>query len=69
MKVSEEKVAKNRVHLDLHPEGDTAAYLDGLVARGAKVVDRHGEDGPVAWATVADPEGNEFCVVLGRRSE
>ena len=64
--VPETKAGKNRVHVDLHPEGDTAAYLDGLVARGATVLDRHGADGPVEWAVVADPEGNEFCVVLGR---
>jgi hypothetical protein len=66
MKVPEAKSAKNRVHLDLHPEGDTAAVLDGLVRRGAAVLDRHGADGPVEWVTVADPEGNDFCVVLGR---
>jgi predicted enzyme related to lactoylglutathione lyase len=66
MKVPEAKVAKNRVHLDLHPEGDAGAYLDGLVARGATVLDRHGDASSVRWATVADPEGNEFCVVLGR---
>ena len=65
MKVPEPKVAKNWVHLDLHPEGDTAAYLEGLVTRGATVSARH-DLGSVAWAVVADPEGNEFCVVLGR---
>jgi hypothetical protein len=65
MKVAEAKAAKNRVHLDLHPEGDTAAFLNGLAARGATVLDRH-TAGAVSWAVVADPEGNEFCVVLGR---
>ena len=65
MKVAEAKSAKNRVHIDLHPEGDTAAYLEGLVARGASLLDQH-DFGSVAWAVVADPEGNEFCVVLRR---
>ena len=66
MKVPEAKSAKNRVHLDLHPEGDTRAFVASLVARGAKVMEEHGEGMAVQWAVVADPEGNEFCVVLGR---
>ena len=66
MKVPEPKSAKNRVHLDLHPEGDTRAYLSSLIARGATLIEERGPEWPVQWATLADPEGNEFCVVLGR---
>ena len=66
MRVPEAKVAKNRVHLDLHPDGDTRAYIAGLVERGATLVEQRGEGWPVHWATLTDPEGNEFCVVIGR---
>lgn len=64
--VPEAKAAKNRVHLDLHPDGDPDACLAALVERGATVIDRKGEGWPVRWAVLQDPEGNEFCVVLGR---
>jgi hypothetical protein len=54
--VPEPRTVKNRVHLDLacaDPEAEAAR----LVALGASVVGRY--DG---WITLADPEGNEFCV-------
>ncbi|WP_037317590.1 VOC family protein [Amycolatopsis orientalis] len=52
--VPEGKIAKNRVHLDL-----TGDDVERLVALGAKVL-AHPEDGLVV---LADPEGNEFCLV------
>ncbi len=59
--VPEGKVVKNRVHLDLRP-----ADRDGEVARlealGALRVDV-GQDDSVTWVVMADPEGNEFCVL------
>ena len=51
-RVPEPKVAKNRVHLDLHGR-DPA----DLVALGATVLDDHGR-----WVVLADPEGNELCL-------
>jgi hypothetical protein len=60
--VPEPKTVKNRVHLDLHvgPE-----RRDEVVARltelGGSVL-WHGAEGPSTWITMADPEGNEFCV-------
>jgi hypothetical protein len=55
-------MAKNRVHLDLAigPER-RAGEVERLGALGAtKLWD--GQQGPYAWVTMADPEGNEFCV-------
>jgi hypothetical protein len=54
--VPESKVVKNRVHLDL-ASADRDAEVDRLVALGASIVGTY--DG---WVTLADPEGNEFCV-------
>jgi hypothetical protein len=61
--VPEGKTAKNRVHLDLTaPDGDGDAEVDRLVGLGAKRVAEHDEGG-ARWTVLADPEGNEFCVV------
>jgi hypothetical protein len=61
-KVPEPKTAKNRVHLDLHvglhAREETVKRLTDL---GATVL-WHGEQGGATWVTLADPEGNEFCV-------
>jgi hypothetical protein len=60
--VPEPKTVKNRVHLDLHVGVDRRpAEVDRLAALGAtKLWD--GQQGPQTWVTMADPEGNEFCV-------
>ena len=53
---------KNRVHLDLHVGADRReAEVDRLLAAGATELWRASQ-GPLAWVTLADPEGNEFCV-------
>ncbi len=61
--VPEPKTVKNRLHLDLRgvAQDDLPAYRDRLVERGATVL-HHGRQGPHTWVTMADPEGNEFCV-------
>jgi predicted enzyme related to lactoylglutathione lyase len=56
------KTGKNRLHLDFRPD-DQALEVDRLVALGAHRVDVGQVD--VGWVVLADPEGNEFCV-LGR---
>ena len=64
--VPEGKSGKNRLHLDLHPD-DGRSTVDWLTALGATLVgavnteylDAHG----TAFQVLADPEGNEFCVV------
>ncbi|MFN2607454.1 MAG: VOC family protein [Acidimicrobiales bacterium] len=60
------KGAKNRLHIDVNPSGcDQAEELDRLLALGARRVDV-GQGDDVPWVVLADPEGNEFCL-LGRR--
>jgi Glyoxalase-like domain len=64
--VPDGKVVKNRVHLDVSPadcdQDDEVRRLLGLGARPADV----GQTGAESWVTLADPEGNEFCVLAGR---
>ena len=62
LRVPEGKTVKNRLHLDLRGlDGDPERTIEELAARGATVLHR-GTQGPAAWATLTDPEGNEFCV-------
>ena len=60
IQVPECKTAKNRVHLDMNA-ADRAAEVERLVGLGATVAHDKDEYGMV-WTTLADPEGNEFCV-------
>ena len=63
MPVTDPKTVKNRVHLDLtSSEADRLQEIDRLVALGARRVDI-GQTGAESWTVLADPEGNEFCVV------
>lgn len=62
VRVPEGRAAKNRWHLDLSAE-DPEAEIDRLVGLGATVLHRIAEQ-DAAWATLADPEANEFCVAL-----
>jgi hypothetical protein len=64
--VPDERVVKNRLHLDLRPRSATREEeLETLLAHGASVVaDHRGVHGPGSgWVTLADPEGNEFCIL------
>lgn len=61
-RVPEDKVVKNRLHLDLHePDGQRDAKVATLIDLGARKL-WDGSMGPMTWITLADPEGNEFCV-------
>jgi uncharacterized protein (TIGR03086 family) len=65
--VPEPKTVKNRVHVDLDPVGcEQPEEVERLLALGASRVDVG--QGDVPWVVLADPEGNEFCV-LRRRVE
>ena len=66
IEVPEAKQVKNRIHLDLRPAGGTRdAELARLLELGAVVVaDRRNPDG-TGWVVLADPEGNEFCILRG----
>ena len=61
-RVRERKAGKNRVHIDVRPRGcDQASELARLRQLGARLVDVGQED--VSWVVLADPEGNEFCLL------
>jgi predicted enzyme related to lactoylglutathione lyase len=63
MPVTGPKTVKNRVHLDLTSSAaDRDQEIDRLLALGARRVDI-GQTGAESWTVLADPEGNEFCVV------
>jgi hypothetical protein len=60
--VPEEKTIKNRLHIDLRPHGcDQATELERLKALGATEIDIG--QGDRSWVVLADPEGNEFCLL------
>jgi hypothetical protein len=62
--VPDAKEGKNRLHLDLAPD-DQDAEVERLLDMGARHVDIG--QGRSAWVVLADPEGNEFCVLRPRR--
>nr|MCW2728548.1 hypothetical protein [Aeromicrobium sp.] len=55
------KLGKNRLHLDLAPDGDQQAEVDRLLGLGATMLDIG--QGDAGWVVMADPDGNEFCVL------
>ncbi|MFC4564829.1 VOC family protein [Nocardiopsis mangrovi] len=65
-RVPEGKTAKNRLHIDVNPtdreQDEEVRRLLGLGARRADV-----GQGEESWVVLVDPEGNEFCVLAGRR--
>ncbi|BBX68881.1 VOC family protein [Mycolicibacterium psychrotolerans] len=58
--VPEEKVVKNRIHFDFTPE-DQDAEVARVLELGARRVDIG--QGDESWVVLADPEGNEFCIL------
>jgi hypothetical protein len=60
------KQGKNRLHLDVAPpaDGDQLAEVERLVSLGATRLDIG--QGEVSWVVMADPDGNEFCVLTPR---
>jgi len=66
IKVPETKQLKNRIHLDLRPSmgsrDDEVARV--LALRASQLDDQRGKYGPgTGWVVLADPEGNEFCIL------
>jgi hypothetical protein len=60
--VPERKSVKNRVHPDVRVGAENvAAVVARMTERGATFL-HNGQQGPHRWVTLADPEGNEFCV-------
>lgn len=62
----EAKTLKNRLHIDLSPDSgdDQEAEVHRLESLGARRIDIG--QGDVSWIVLADPEGNEFCVLSPR---
>lgn len=65
--VDHPKTSKNRLHLDLapHVDDDRDAEIHRLIGLGARRVDV-GQGDDVSWTVLADPDGNEFCVLSSR---
>jgi hypothetical protein len=65
--VPEGKIVKNRLHIDLapHTSQDRDAEITRLERLGASRVSV-GQGDEVSWTVLADPEGNEFCVLSSR---
>jgi predicted enzyme related to lactoylglutathione lyase len=62
-RVPEQKTVKNRLHLDLRADGvDRPTELQRLLDLGARRTDV-GQAADVSWVVLADPEGNEFCLL------
>ncbi|MDQ0736820.1 VOC family protein [Arthrobacter agilis] len=65
--VEHEKQGKNRLHLDFAPHStdDRDAEIERLVTLGARRIDV-GQGPDVSWEVLADPDGNEFCILSAR---
>ena len=69
LKVPDKKVVKNRLHLDLRPD-DRDAEVARIKKLGAVEVEiGQSQDPNVTWVVLADPEGNEFCVLQPPQGE
>jgi predicted enzyme related to lactoylglutathione lyase len=64
--VPDAKTVKNRLHIDLRPDNQEAE-VERLVNMGARPVDIG--QGDVNWVVLADPEGNEFCVLRAPKGQ
>ena len=67
LRVPEAKTAKDRIHIDLRPD-DHAAEVARAEAMGALRVDV-GQGTDKSWVVLADPEGNEFCILRALRAD
>ena len=64
IEVPDVKQVKNRIHFDLRPtDGTRDDELARLLGLGATVVDDLRRADGTAWVVLADPEGNEFCIL------
>lgn len=64
-KVDDPTPGKNRIHLDLTTDGDLDERVQALMDAGARNLGRREVPG-FGWVTLADPDGNEFCVSAGQ---
>jgi Glyoxalase-like domain len=67
VRVPEGKTVKNRLHIDVNAtDREQHEEVRRLLELGARPADV-GQGDDVSWVVLADPEGNEFCVLAGRR--
>lgn len=68
VRVPEGKTVKNRLHIDLAPEpgDDYEEQVQRLIDRGATRINIGQDESQVPWIVLADPEGNEFCLLTPR---
>lgn len=65
LRVPDAKTVKNRVHIDVNAtDRDQPEEVERIIALGARRVDIG--QGDQTWVVLADPEGNEFCVLRSR---
>jgi hypothetical protein len=64
-RVPEPKAVKNRAHICLEPDETRDADVDRILGLGATLREDHRRADGLGWAVLADPEGNEFCVLRG----
>ncbi|MEV4147174.1 VOC family protein [Amycolatopsis sp. NPDC049691] len=63
LRVPEPKTVKNRLHVCLRPDGPRDEEVERLLGLGATLVNDLRKPDGTGWAVLADPEGNEFCVL------
>ncbi|WP_410591487.1 VOC family protein [Amycolatopsis sp. lyj-23] len=63
LRVPEPKTVKNRLHVCLQPDGPRDEEVERILGLGATLVNDLRKPGGTGWAVLADPEGNEFCVL------
>lgn len=67
IRVPGHKAVKNRLHIDLAPrDREQDEEVERLISLGAQRIDI-GQGDDVSWVVLADPEGNEFCVLQSKR--
>jgi predicted enzyme related to lactoylglutathione lyase len=63
LRTNDEKVIKNRLHLDLRPNNQEKE-VNLVLSLGAKKIEiGQSSDSSTTWVVMADPEGNEFCIL------
>ncbi len=63
LEVDDAKAGKNRLHLDLRPDDQEAAVTRALDLGASHTDIGQHEDPDVTWVVLADPDGNEFCIL------
>ncbi|BBY05186.1 VOC family protein [Mycobacterium noviomagense] len=61
LRVPDKRIVKNRIHFDFRPDNQQVE-VDRAVGLGARRIDI-GQGDDASWVVLADPEGNEFCIL------